>query len=703
MAITIDSYIDVQYSGVTVERIGLSAGMDTISNSDILDYVFCGSYNKIIHGVIPRKTDVSMTQYRQEIPFNFEMDDPRVQINIGGYDLNPNGMYMGVIWLYTDIFANHPENNGNLSHFKIVMEWDAPNYFATCPEPNGRRDNITSWSASDASKCFATTGTYTALTYVFQNNNINVPDIYPYMVFKTTEGGDDLLFISCLRQNANTFRVRPYTRGTQIRFIGTTTLKSFRNNEQTYSPVGAKMLTYEKTLPYKWNMGSSPGQASTNPNAYGTTEMQNLFFYTEGGSNAASTIGCMDWTWYLDTKNESLLFWASGGLKFKAGTKTYKPIIQGGIVTGFSDDMSKPSDLDNWSGSTKHGIPITPPSPKGDVFDDHEMGAGTGISGMATLWLLTKSQLDDLHGAFNNAPVGFDPMNSLISVMGLGVSPIYLMDDIQYITPINIRKSDGTSWSTGVEGHIVDAQKSAFQFTGITVNRMYNNFLDFSPYAIHEIFIPMCGWLTLPDIAVDRSITVTYLPDIESLKCRAVVSVVDNSGNRCVIGEKDGIMGADVPFTNTGHSLYVGEAIVNGMNVAGEVITGAIGAGFTKTNAKGGTYRPYEGFTVGMGGTLPGAIGNAIVSGQTNRTHYMTGNGTRIGFSDGENIQIKSTYHNIDKPTNYDHTVGKVCNKSGQLSEFSGFTICDNPHINISALEEEKSEIKALLEQGVIL
>ena len=405
-------------------------------------------------------------------------------------------------------------------------------------------------------------------------------------------------------------------------------------------------------------------------------------------------------------ERSAMLGFANSCLKFKYGLTMYKPLISGGAVYDYTDDMDAESEFDDITTVTGNNVPITPPAPptpQKDDIDDHKMGAGTGISGMANLWLLTKAQLESLHTAFNSAPAGFDPMNSLISVMGLGVAPTYLFNDIQYITPINIRKSDGTSWSTGVEGHIVDAQKSAFQFTGITVNRKYNNFLDFSPYAIHEIFIPMCGWLTLPDIAVDRSITVTYLPDVESLKCRAVVSVVDNSGNRCVIGEKDGIMGADVPFTNTGHSLYVGEAIINGMNVAGEVITGAIGAGFTKTNAKGGTYRPYEGFTVGMAGTLPGAIGNALVSGQTNRTHYMTGNGTRIGFSDGENIQIKSTYHNIDKPRNYDHTVGKVCNKTGELSDFKGFTVCDNPHITFSALEDEKEEIKRLLEQGVIL
>lgn len=397
-----------------------------------------------------------------------------------------------------------------------------------------------------------------------------------------------------------------------------------------------------------------------------------------------------------------------GGLLFKDNNIIYKPIIEGGLVTGFTSDMDIPSEWDNMTNVTGNNISPTPPSPapgEGDDIDDHKMGAGSQLSGIAQLWLLTRAQLIALHAAFANAPVNYDPMSSFISVMGIGISAIRVVGDSMpwTLNPINIKMSNGETWHTGVEAHIVDKQVSAFNEVNIRVQRKYNNFLDYSPYATHEIFLPMCGWITLPDIAVDRAITVTYIPDIETLKVRAVISVVDNSGNKCVVGEKDGVMGAEIPFTNIGHSLFLGNTVVQSADIAGEIVTGAIGAGFTKTNAQGGKFRPYEGFTVGMAGTLPGAIGNALVSGNVNRTHFTTGNGSRIGFGDGENIQIKSTYHRIDKPNNYDHTVGKVCNKTGKLSEFTGFTVCDNPHINFSATEREKEEIKQLLEQGVIL
>lgn len=704
MAIQTENIVDVRIEGVKVDEFGISDTLDNYSDSDIINYLYVAGNSRMLGGNIDfyANNAGSYDTWQDGMPFNTGAVNNTIMTMKSGdgtYECPATGRYLGVVLLHSsnDIYNDYITVT-NSNGYVVITEFNAKKYLLEIGATLTQKANVGATSFTDTTNTLYNPHLDTlALKYKYGNDYVDTR--YAVCPYHVLQYGGYLFLINAFNENETA----------QFRC-------SFNS-----SPLWNAGTVY---YPFSYNDISKSISVSFNGYGFGTN-WSNIaeqdFAWTYGG--AAQTYSNSDYVYlftdygarqfrcyyYYKSYTDCMMMYANGGMYFRLnGGTIFKPLIDNNVVYGFTDNLDAESDIDNYDGSTKHDIPVTPPTPptptpEGDDFDDHEMGAGSGISGMANLWLLTKSQLNDLHSSFNNAPGGFDPMNSLISVMGLGVAPTYLFNDIEFITPINIRKSDGTSWSTGVEGHIVDTQNSAFQFTGITVNRKYNNFLDFSPYAIHEIFIPMCGWLTLPDIAVDRSITVTYLPDVESLKCRAVVSVVDNSGHRCVIGEKDGIMGADVPFTNTGHSLYVGEAIINGMNVAGEVITGAIGAGFTKTNAKGGTYRPYEGFTVGMSGTLPGAIGNALVSGQTNRTHYMTGNGTRIGFSDGENIQIKSTYHNIDKPSNYDHTVGKVCNKTGVLSEFHGFTVCDNPHIHISALEEEKSEIKALLEQGVIL
>ena len=698
MAINIDSYIDVQYGGDTVTRIGLSAGMDTIANEDILNYVFCASYNKIIHGVVPRKTDVSMNTYRQEIPFNFTLSDPNVEINIGGYDTNPNGIFMGVIWLYTDIFANHPENNGNLSHFKIVMDWDAPNYFITCPDPNGKRDNITSWSSGNGTKCYATTGTIDSLTYDYNGNNITVSDIYPYMIFKMVEGEDNLLFISALRQNANTFRARPFTKGTQTRFIGTTTLKSFRNNEQTYSPVGAKMATYGKALPYNWYMGSSPGQSSANPNAYGDTEMQNLFFYTEGGSNSASTIGCMDWTWFLNTRRESLLFWASNGLKFKAGNYLYKPIIRNGIVVDYSDDMDAESDLDDWSGTTNHNVPITPPSPSGGGEDDIDSmgfdGMSCSVGGPARYYVMSYSNIHHLIGDFNaHAEPGTSISNNIISC---------------YVNALD------WNWSTGsepIEIYSGGAQTVAFKsdtnyavLTGynardiigsIDVPRMTNTFYDFSPYSTYEVYVPFCGWVALPDTVAGRHLKIYFETDEATCGCKGRVFFVDDDGNGVTVAEITGSFGAPCPIQVIEGGLYKQAMLSNGLQVIGGIASGIMGG------ASGAGVLAVSGLSNAMQG-----LGNCLVAGNTNYGQTIGRAGDASGLMCAGKPYLKITYPPVDEVVNnymFAHTVGYLCNTIEQLSNFHGFTVCANPHIHISATSTEKEEIKRLLEEGVIL
>ena len=73
----------------------------------------------------------------------------------------------------------------------------------------------------------------------------------------------------------------------------------------------------------------------------------------------------------LAQKEDSLLYFANSGVKIIAD-KPYKPIIENGVVTGITDDMTDPSELDNWGmGNTDHGInPSGPPAPPEPGDDD---------------------------------------------------------------------------------------------------------------------------------------------------------------------------------------------------------------------------------------------------------------------------------------------------------------------------------------------
>lgn len=381
-----------------------------------------------------------------------------------------------------------------------------------------------------------------------------------------------------------------------------------------------------------------------------------------------------------------------GGMFYHNGTY-YKPIIENGYVTGYTDDMTYPSEIDTWTAGTKHDVPPSPPGPTppvGDDIDPNSFGGGSRLGGVDNLWLLTAQQLADLHTAMNNNnDPNFEPLNSIISVLGLAISPLYIFgDDISTLTNISIKKADGTSWSSGVNGHICSLQVSSFGLTGnISIQRKYNNFLDYPPYASHEIFIPLCGWIPLPSCCIGRKLSVYYVPDIQTGGVRGLVLC-----NGSIVGEKYGILGANIPFTSNGHGLMLGGLISGGVQTLADFATamGGLATGNAMATVFGGASFFSDGF-------------NMALSANQNRTSVIGQNQDRTGFSDGTIIRIKSVYQDVKIDPLFGHTVGYLCHESGTLSNFHGFTVCENPHVHISATSAEKEEIKRLLEEGVIL
>lgn len=394
--------------------------------------------------------------------------------------------------------------------------------------------------------------------------------------------------------------------------------------------------------------------------------------------------------YYIIAEDEFLHVLARAGLKFEYENTLYKPIAENGVIVGYTSDMTKMSEWDNWHDYNDHEVPVTPPvppTPSGDDIDKQHFGGGTGLGGAENLWLLTTAQMASLHNAISSCDVpNFEPLNSVISVMGLAIPPTYpLGTDIATLITINIKKSDGTLWSTHTEGHICDKQTASFGFTNnIKIKRRYNNFLDYPPYSSHEIFLPLCGWLPLPAYAVGRNLTVYYVHDINTCSVRGLVFCEGS-----LIGEKYGTMGANIPFSSSGHSLYVGGLITGGVQTLADFATAVSSKGPIALMSA-------------IQGVAEGA--NTLLASNQNRTSVIGQNQDRTSFADGQYIRIKSTYPDVKIEENFGHTFGFVCNKKGQLKDFKGFTTCENPHVyGFSCTSEEKDEIERLLKAGIII
>lgn len=341
------------------------------------------------------------------------------------------------------------------------------------------------------------------------------------------------------------------------------------------------------------------------------------------------------------------------------------------------------------------------PEPEPVTDDDYvDMGLGVETDGMAmyNMAVITRDDLIQLIIDFeSNADTGLSFIPHVLGLYKLGFESSQLLTTIT--DKIRLHKEpDGVSAFTSADDYnIVDEQSISIDCGSITVDReelLTNTFLDFSPYTTYEMFIPGCGWITLPDTIVGRTISVTIVFDLTTCSCKGVVRSEGAlpGGSGTTLATVNGIIGSSVPLSINESGLQRA-AIMNGSTQAAMALgTAFMGAGI------GNPYMGASGAAMAAS-----ALASNHIAGNSTYTSTKGGATDYSVFGDGWKAVLKITRPVLEIPDNYGHSVGFVVNRYAQLSEFSGFTVCVNPHIHITATSDEKEEIKRLLEEGVIL
>lgn len=342
------------------------------------------------------------------------------------------------------------------------------------------------------------------------------------------------------------------------------------------------------------------------------------------------------------------------------------------------------------------------PEPPGPVTDDDyiDMGLGVETDGMAmyNMAVITRDDLIQLISDFEaNADTGLSFIPHVLGLYKLGIESSQLLTTKSEQIKLH-KEPNGTSAFTSVENYnIVDEQLTIIDCGSITIDReelLTNTFYDYSPYSTYEMFIPGCGWITLPDTIVGRTISVSIVFDLTTCSCKGIVRSEGQllGGSGTTLATVNGIIGSSVPLSINETGLQRA-AIFNGSTQAAM----ALGTAFLGV----GIGNPYMGASgVAM---AAGALADNHVAGNTTYTNTKGGATDYSVFGDGYKAVLKITRPVVEIPDNYGHTVGFVVNEYGLLGDFHGFTVCVNPHVHISATSDEKEEIKRLLESGVIL
>lgn len=351
-------------------------------------------------------------------------------------------------------------------------------------------------------------------------------------------------------------------------------------------------------------------------------------------------------------------------------------------------------DLYVYEGNNKHGNTTNenydpgkvPDTDDEDELDDSEITINANGNSFIKWFAVTGQNLLQLINAFEseNVPAGFVPLDHIV---GVYQTPFNIPDysNCGSLTNIFVGKYD-----TNVQGMPLLNQGN-YSTTGFIASKYieptHNNFLDYEPYTSLSIYLPYCGSCNLDaNLFVGKTVNVEYYFDIFSGDVIANVYA-----NKTLYKTLSGNFTISQPITSQNVGLQKDTVIKGAVGVA----TNMIGtAGFAMSG--------------NISGALSGAVG-ATISSISTYTHLngispvsTKGGGGRSIFYTCKNVILyKSTA--IENHGDYQKYRGKVCNYDSKLSDCHGYTVVENPHIEIKCTNTEKDEITKLLEQGVIL
>lgn len=371
----------------------------------------------------------------------------------------------------------------------------------------------------------------------------------------------------------------------------------------------------------------------------------------------------------------------------------YKPIITGGMVTGYTTDMNAKSDIDEWEILENHNIPIIPPNTNSDEDDIESVGYGYFSNAvMGTLYsLYNKLDLEKIAQWFYNQTEKIDIANNVISLKEIPFS-LSVLNIVPIDTDLKIGGFNVTYNNENVKvGEIVSSATTSLSvlFGEFNIPRLSNTFLDYSPYTKYELLLPFAPTpVILPDWCVNKTVSAIFLYDIYTTACQYVIEC--NGERICSVS---GIFGVDRPISAQNVALKDASRVSAQVATASSVLGGVMSA-----------------TTGNIGGIMSGAIGGVsalsqmIMSGKQNYMYTVGTNGdsSSVGLCHAAHLKITRTLSAED--SNFTHVYGRPLCKYKKLSSVSGYTKCDNVNTNgLSCSENEKQMIKRLLENGIYI
>ena len=307
-----------------------------------------------------------------------------------------------------------------------------------------------------------------------------------------------------------------------------------------------------------------------------------------GQQNYAS--GCSFVNNSATTQLTSVLKWQSWcGLKFQYNNVMYKPIIEGGIIVGYSDDMSTESEYDDMTNVTGNDIPSGPPEPPKPAPGKWDAIESSGTYGGALQFVrsyyvsaTTLANLKSYMGKTESQggpPDGYDMLESIIAIK---MYPFALATSASDSITISLTNPGGT-WTelmrnnfiaevasaitgtpypgteppqvriinTGETGHATDAAMRNYSLGSINMSQFTNSTYPFLTYdSTVELYLPFVGTFTLDPQTVMGVTLSAYLNLDPATGGVYAYCYANKGGNNVMIASGTGNIGVDVPISS---------------------------------------------------------------------------------------------------------------------------------------------------------
>jgi hypothetical protein len=333
---------------------------------------------------------------------------------------------------------------------------------------------------------------------------------------------------------------------------------------------------------------------------------------------------------------------------------------------------------------------------------------------------VTMDMVNNFYGKFHDATGSWNVSDALQFIVSCRLFPCSLATRVNTTQVTSIPIGTGAfalqcGTSSEPRFFIANEATAILNCGSVLVERKYNDYRDFENTKI-TAYLPFCGSVELnPQDVVGKWLGCTYAIDLFDGSCKAFIYTLSGDdvgyeGAYYNVAIKQGQCGFLIPLSATQAGQVASRQKVDGYTDGALLFNAGmsvIGAALESTS--GGS--PDTGImkaisTIGNYG-FQSDILSAQRSGRPGiAAPYLSGGS---GFTDFHQpasayIQIRRSYY--QEPIEYEHSAGYPVNaqKYGNLSQFSGFITCSNVDISgFTCHEDERAEIKSLLESGVYL